>query len=65
MSTWLNRGASGGLAGARKMKKNQPTANSQPSLTHRISETPVLDLELCHHVSHPPFVGTIGREVAF
>jgi hypothetical protein len=40
MSTWLNRGASGGLAGAPKMKKNQPTATSRNRPAHRNSDTP-------------------------
>jgi len=40
MSTWLNRGASGGLAGAWIKRRFQATANSQTRLTHRISDTP-------------------------
>ena len=40
MSTWLDRGASGGLAGAQRPKKNQPTANSTTRLEHRNSDTP-------------------------
>ena len=41
MNTCLNRGASGGLAGAQRRKKNQPTANSTTRLAHRNSDTPV------------------------
>ena len=46
MSTWLNRGASGGLAGARRHKENQPTANSPNRLTHRNPDAP--------HQAHNP-----------
>jgi hypothetical protein len=40
MNTWLNRGASGGLAGALETEENQPTANSPSRLTHRNSDIP-------------------------
>ena len=50
MNTWLNRGASGGLAGASKDGRNQSTANSKNRLTHRISDTP---LPAASSGSHP------------
>lgn len=40
MSTWLDQGASGGLAGARRQTKDQPIANSPNRLTHRNPDGP-------------------------
>jgi hypothetical protein len=42
MSTWLDRGASGGPAGASRQKKNQPKTNSPNRLTHRNPDGPAL-----------------------
>jgi len=47
MSTWLNRGASGGLAGAWRQKRNQPTANSPNRLTHRNTDGPCAAAPMC------------------